>query len=152
MYLTHRKVMTFTHMPLLWRHYESFGISNHRRLDCLVNRLFRHRSKQTSKLRVTGLFEGDPPVTDEFPAQRTSNAENVSIWWRHHGDKDPCLITDRAPGWGPCQYAISRLILLSRPGALKRSYRLVIWQEHIVVDLSQHWFSWLIVACSVPSH
>ena len=20
----------------------------------------------------------------EFPAQRTSNAENVSIWWRHH--------------------------------------------------------------------
>ena len=22
--------------------------------------------------------------TGEFPAQRTSNAENVSIWWRHH--------------------------------------------------------------------
>ena len=22
--------------------------------------------------------------TAEFPAQRTSNAENVSIWWRHH--------------------------------------------------------------------
>ena len=21
----------------------------------------------------------------EFPSQRTSNAENVSIWWRHHG-------------------------------------------------------------------
>ena len=20
----------------------------------------------------------------EFPAQRSSNAENVSIWWRHH--------------------------------------------------------------------
>ena len=25
------------------------------------------------------------PVTGEFPAQRASNAENVSIWWRHHG-------------------------------------------------------------------
>ena len=24
------------------------------------------------------------PVTGEFPAQRASNAENVSIWWRHH--------------------------------------------------------------------
>ena len=24
------------------------------------------------------------PVTGEFPAQRVSNAENVSIWWRHH--------------------------------------------------------------------
>ena len=25
------------------------------------------------------------PVTGEFPAQRASNAENVSIRWRHHG-------------------------------------------------------------------
>ena len=24
------------------------------------------------------------PVTGEFPAQMASNAENVSIWWRHH--------------------------------------------------------------------
>ena len=23
-------------------------------------------------------------MTDEFPAQRASNAENISIWWRHH--------------------------------------------------------------------
>ena len=27
---------------------------------------------------------GDSPVTGEFPAQKTSNAENVSIWWHHH--------------------------------------------------------------------
>ena len=26
-------------------------------------------------------------VTGEFPAQMASNAENVSIWWRHHGVK-----------------------------------------------------------------
>ena len=37
-----------------------------------------------SKLRVTGLCEGNSPVTGEFPAQMASNAENVSIWWRHH--------------------------------------------------------------------
>ena len=24
------------------------------------------------------------PVNGEFPTQRTSNAENVSSWWRHH--------------------------------------------------------------------
>ena len=42
------------------------------------------RSKKTSKLRVSVLCEGNPPVTGEFPAQRASNAENVSIWWRHH--------------------------------------------------------------------
>ena len=44
----------------------------------------RHRSKKTSKLRVTGLSAGNSPMTGEFPAQRASNAENVAIWWRHH--------------------------------------------------------------------
>ena len=32
----------------------------------------------------TGLCEENSPVTGEFSAQRASNAENVSIWWRHH--------------------------------------------------------------------
>ena len=67
-----------------WLHSNRDGFSNPRRLDCLHNRLFRHRSKKTSKLRVTGLCEGNSPVTSEFPAQRASNAEKVPIWWRHH--------------------------------------------------------------------
>ena len=37
-----------------------------------------------SKLRVTGLCVGNSPVTGEFPAQMATNAENISIWWRHH--------------------------------------------------------------------
>ena len=41
--------------------------------------------KKTSKLRVTGLCAGNSPGTSEFPAQRASNAESVSIWWLHHG-------------------------------------------------------------------
>ena len=40
--------------------------------------------KDASKLRFTGLCDGNSPVIGEFPAHRTSNAENVSIWWRHH--------------------------------------------------------------------
>ena len=60
---------------LHWRHNERDGISNHQPHDCLFNRLFRHRSKKTSKLHVTGLCEGNLPVTGEFPAQRASNAE-----------------------------------------------------------------------------
>ena len=40
--------------------------------------------KETSKLRVTGLCEGNSPMTGEFPAQTAINAVNVSIWWRHH--------------------------------------------------------------------
>ena len=51
---------------------------------CLLNRLFRRRSKKTSKLRVTGLCAGNSPGLVNSPAQMASNAENVSIWWRQH--------------------------------------------------------------------
>ena len=60
-------------------------VSNHQPPDCLLKYLCR--SKKTSKLHVTGLCEGNSPVTGEIPVQRTSNhgnAENVSIWWHHH--------------------------------------------------------------------
>ena len=70
---------------LQWRHRERDGVSNHRRLDYLINRLFRRRWKKTSKLRVTGFCEANSPRNGEFPTQRASDAENVSIWWRHHG-------------------------------------------------------------------
>ena len=75
----------FIDFVLLWCHNEHDCISNHRHLDCFPNRLFRGRSKKTSKLCVIGLREGDPPVTGGFPLQRASNAENVSILWYHHG-------------------------------------------------------------------
>ena len=71
---------------LLWRHNEPDGVSNHQPHDCLLNRFLRHRSKETSKC-VTGLCAGNSPETGELPAQMASNAENVSIWWRHHGYK-----------------------------------------------------------------
>ena len=70
--------------PLQWRHNGRYGVSNHQPRDCLLNRLFGYRSKKTSKRSVTGHCAGNSPGTGEFPAQMTSNAENVSIWWRHH--------------------------------------------------------------------
>ena len=69
---------------LQWRLNERGSVSNHQCLHCLLDCRFRRRSKKTSKLRVTGLCAGNSPVTGEFPAQKASNAENVSIWWRHH--------------------------------------------------------------------
>ena len=78
--------------PFQWRHNGRDGVSNHRRLDCLLNRLFRRRSKKTSKHRVTGLCEGNSRVTGEFPAQKASNAENISIWWRHYAPGDSCHV------------------------------------------------------------
>ena len=69
---------------LRWRHNERDGVSNNQPHDCLLISLFGRKSKKTSKFRVTGLCAWNSPVTGEFPAQRASNAENVSIWWRHH--------------------------------------------------------------------
>ena len=69
---------------LQWRHKGPDGVSSHQPHDCLLNRLFRRRSKKTSKLRVTRLYAGNSPVTGEFPTEMASNAEHVYIWWRHH--------------------------------------------------------------------
>ena len=57
-------------MPVQWRQNGRNDVSNHRNLDCLLNLLFRRRSKKTSKLHVTGLCDGNSPVTGEVPAQR----------------------------------------------------------------------------------
>ena len=59
---------------LLWRHNGHHGVSNHQPHECLLNRSFKRRSKKT----------WNSPETGEFPAQMASDAENVSIWWRHH--------------------------------------------------------------------
>ena len=71
-------------IALLWRHNEHEGVSNHQPHDGLFNRLFKAHIKWISKLRVTGLCAENSPITGEFPAQRASNAENASIWLRHH--------------------------------------------------------------------
>ena len=44
---------------LQWRHIKRDGISNHQPHGCLLRRLFRHKSKKTSKLRVTDLCVGN---------------------------------------------------------------------------------------------
>ena len=77
---------------LQWDHNDCNGISNYQCLDCLLNCLLRHRSKKISKLCVTDLCEGNPPVTGGFPSQRASNAENISIWWRHHVSTGFCCV------------------------------------------------------------
>ena len=69
-----------TLLPLRWCHNER----DHQPHDCLCNCLFRRRSKKISKLRASGLCEGNSPVTVEFPAQMAGSAENISIQWRHY--------------------------------------------------------------------
>ena len=64
---------------LQWRHNGRDIVSNHQPHDCLLNRLFRR--KENIKAPLHWPLCG----TGEFPTQMASYAENVSIWWRHHG-------------------------------------------------------------------
>ena len=111
-------------LALQWRHNERYSVSNHQPQDCLLNCLFRHRLKRTPKLRITGLCVGNSPVTGEFPAQRASNAENVSIWWRHHvicilqincGDSIPMAVTNtmHTPPWQHFRTCDEKLVSFS---------------------------------------
>ena len=73
---------------LQWRHNALDGVSNHQPQHCLLSRLFGRKSEKTSKLRVTDLCAGNSSGTGELPAPMASNAEKVSIWWRHHAERD----------------------------------------------------------------
>ena len=75
--------------PLQWRHNERDSVSNHQPHDCLLNRLFRRRSKKTSNLRVTGLCVGNSPgnsphkwpVTRKmFPLDDVIMVRGISRW------------------------------------------------------------------------
>ena len=66
-------------MKLRWRHNGHDSISNHLPHHCLLNRLFRRRSKKTSKLRVSGICVGKSPASPLFtqPFIQTQIKENI---------------------------------------------------------------------------
>ena len=93
---------------LQWRHNKRDGVSNHQSYDCLRKRLFRRRSKKTAKLGVTGLCEGNSPVTGEFPGTKgqwrrkcchliTSSSKCIQLSSRcsHFHTRDRCYV----PKW-----------------------------------------------------
>ena len=69
---------------LQWRHNDHDGVSNHQPHGCILNRLLRAQIKENIKAPRHWPLCGEVTGTGEFPTQRASNVENVSIWWRHH--------------------------------------------------------------------
>ena len=132
----------------------------------------RHRSKKISKLRVTGLCEGNLPVTGEFPTQRYSNSENVSIWWRRHVESG--LV--RRPGSNPstvpvccdapCMFKLSiRCNVILRQLSVKRmelwqwnttassKHRRIIEEKHVSGAGANDYISqylWDVITCPRP--
>ena len=84
---------------LQWRHNERDGVSNHRRLDCLPNRLFR-QIKENIEAPCHWHLWGESTMIGGVPSQGAPLTENVAIWWRHHGLR--CIIT-------PCNTAMKNL-------------------------------------------
>ena len=73
-------------IPLQWRHNDNNGVSNHQPHGYLLNRLFRRRSKKTSKLRVTGLCVGNSPGPMNSPhkgsvTRKTFSFDDVIMRW-----------------------------------------------------------------------
>ena len=118
----------------------------------------RRRSKKTSKLRVTGLCEGNSPVTGRFPAQMGSNAENVSIWWRHHATE----LLYHLWAWLPSQYKTVFSRIGSSITKIRRSGGRLFYNENARTrkTTSSYWnghrssrtpVSWVVVSRHTPS-
>ena len=141
---------------LRWCNNEWDGISNHWRFHCLLTCWFRCRSKETSKLHITGHCEGNSPVTGEFPTQRPSHTENVSIWWRHHGltagavvgfnDFD-CIFVDHIRFFKMSNDFLQTVMALwdmKRKNLMRLSY-------HGIIPCNFGWPYWLIHTNTLPS-
>ena len=77
-------------LSLQWRHNVRDGVSTHQRLDCLLNRLFRRRSKKTPKLRVTGFVRGIHRWPVDFPhkgpvTRKMFPFDDAVMSWSHWG-------------------------------------------------------------------
>ena len=72
---------------LRWHHNGRDSISNHQPHDCLP--FIQTQIKENIKAPCHWPLCGNSPGTGEFPVQMASNAENVSIWLRHHVKQVP---------------------------------------------------------------
>ena len=136
-----------TSYSLQWRHNDRDGVSNHRPHHCLLGSIFRRRSK------ITGLCAGNSPVTGEFSAQMASNAEIVSIWWRHRvtsqyhmmtlSNGNIFRVTDHLCG----EFTGHQWIPAQRP--VTRSFD-VFFDLRLDESLSKQWWGWWFETTSRP--
>ena len=157
-----------SHFSLRWRHNDHAGVSNHQPPGCLLNRLFRRKSKKTSKLRVTGLCAGNSPGTGEFSAQMASYEENVSILWRHHVKINSRKVHDVITHLGQKElidvHCVLTFLCVSVQTIFKVSYAIIDFETYFFPQTTsfkvlrlcrvQYWFKtccfW--VKCGPPEH
>ena len=92
----HQCSKLFSVISLPWRHNGHDSVSNHHSHDCLLNRLFRLTSKETSKLRVTGLCVGNSPGPVNSPhkgpvTRKMFPFDDVIMWRESTGHTGPVM-------------------------------------------------------------
>ena len=124
-------ILNFFLLSLWWRHNDRDGVSNHQSYDCLLNRLFRHRSKKTSKLRVTGLCEGNSqhkgPVTRKIFHLMTS-----SCWQTSLNEK---TTLHRHPQKA-CRVWLNSCVKFVKLNSQQTSWYIIIWRIYRMDDIS----------------
>ena len=94
---------------LQWRHNGLDSLSNHQPHDCLLNHLFRRRSKKTSKLRVTGLW-GPVNSAHKWPVTRKMFPFDDVIMrsrYQGRGQEDNVGYNYLGPSFDTCFWRIS---------------------------------------------
>ena len=76
------------------------GNSNHRLLECLLNRLFRRRSQK--KIPRHWPLWGESTGEKVNSPHKGPVTGNVSIWWRHHERQTPRPLASVFFYLGPC--------------------------------------------------
>ena len=124
-----------TALSLQWRHNERHGVSNHRRLECLLNHLLRH-IKERLKARLHS------PLWGESTGHLIKGMQRWQmIWWRHHGS------TEKSVGRQPVDFSAIGGFIFSRHVSwqcrLWRAFEFVgfQWIEIVlfVINTLSHW-------------
>ena len=134
---------------LLWRHNGHNRVSNHQPYDNVLNRLFRRRSKKTSKFRVTDLCAGNSPWPVNSP-------HKWSVTRKMFPFDDVIMFTTLCPPWGKtvtAQYgpfcprgwydrqncdSVKPLLIRTTMEALKSGIPNCLSTEHAEVNSSKH--------------
>ena len=103
--------------PLHWRHNDHGGVSNHQPHGCLTQSLIQAQIKENIKAPRHWPLCGEFTRICEFPAQKASNAGNVSIWWRHHEHINAKWAFAFKPrgAWSSTSWCVSICFYLYRP-------------------------------------
>ena len=131
--------------PLQWRNNDHDSVSNHQPHGCLLNHLFRRRSKKTSKLRVTGLYVGNSPGPVNSPhkgpvTRKMFPFDDVIMIFENRSISSVCLLWC-VSSWAEmitCQHW-NHVTTLGH--LLKGVTKVVKWVEQMALKSSHFWIA-----------